>query len=145
MKRIAFGQYFSLVKDMREYEKDHYEKFTALATSTVNNVMDRNILKLEFSNQIITKEEPPAMSPSPTLDKMRSLNKKGDRVGRPSSKRPFQRLAKLVGWMAGPRQAQNEHLAFAEKIIAATKSTSHVKVADSMTDFSIQQAKCMFA
>lgn len=126
---------------MREYEMDHYEKFTTRANATVNSVMDKNILKIEFSHQIISKEEVTPRSPSPTLQ-VRKTQKKAPDTSQSSAPRPFQRMAKLVGWMTGRKYVQDEHLVFAEKILAATKSTSKVKTTDSVTEFSIQQAKC---
>lgn len=133
---------------MRNYEKDHLDKFTAKATATVNSVMERNILKLEYTHQIIAKEEVAPRSPSPTLQRMRHVNKKkregSDADDDKPLKRPFQRMAKLVGWMTAHKHIKDEHLVFAEKILAATKSNSKVKTSDAVTEFSIQQAKCKF-
>lgn len=51
-KRSAFSQYIQLVKNIREYEKDNFQEFTVYGTRTVNSVLKRNILKLEFCEPI---------------------------------------------------------------------------------------------
>lgn len=52
LKRTAFAQYFSLVNDMQQYEKDNFNTFQAEATFVVNNCLNRHILKLEFSEDL---------------------------------------------------------------------------------------------
>lgn len=149
LKRTAFSQYFSLVKDMREYEKEHFDKYLKNATQVVNSVTKSNILKLEFSHQVVTRDETSRRASSPTLLPLsRSKFKRVAGLGSAmagSSKRnnQFQRMAHLVGWMAGGRARQNQHLAFAEKVLEATKTMANLKAAES-TEFGIQQAKCKF-
>lgn len=52
LKRTAFAQYFSLVNDMQQYEKDNFNNFQNEATFAVNNCLNRHILKLEFSEDL---------------------------------------------------------------------------------------------
>lgn len=44
-----------LVKDFQAYEKDNFQKFTTYGTKTVNGVLKRNILKLEFCDTMLGK------------------------------------------------------------------------------------------
>lgn len=46
LKRTAFSQYFMLANDMNEYEKQQFEDFLAKGIFVVNNILKRNILKL---------------------------------------------------------------------------------------------------
>lgn len=151
---------------MREYEKDHYDKFASAANGIVNGGMKRNILKLEFSHQIIGKGGAGGTgdglhSPSPS---MQSITKPRGNKHRPAglgsvlafgdggggtggggrrASAHFQRMVKLITWMSAQKHAQDQHLMFAEKILAATKSTTNIKVdQNTATEFSIQQAKC---
>lgn len=57
-KRSAFSQYIQLVKNIREYEKDNFQEFTAYGTRTVNSVLKRNILKLEFCEPVYGEDIP---------------------------------------------------------------------------------------
>lgn len=133
---------------MREYEKEHFDKYLKNATLVVNSVTKSNILKLEFSHRVLTREETTRRPSSPSLlplsrTKMKRVAGLGSAMAstsRPSNQ--FQRIAHLVGWMAGSRVRQNQHLAFAEKVLEATKNMSNMKAAES-TEFGIQQAKCM--
>lgn len=54
-KRATFRQYLMLVKNIRDYEKDNFQQFLGYATRTVNSVLRRNILKLEFCEPIFGK------------------------------------------------------------------------------------------
>lgn len=56
-KRTTFRQYLMLVKNIRDYEKENFQQFLAYATRTVNSVLRRNILKLEFCESIFGKTE----------------------------------------------------------------------------------------
>lgn len=151
LKRTAFSQYFSLVQDMRDYEKGHFEKFTSKATYNINSVMKRNILKLEFSNQVVQEDTSDNKSSSSlssvALSKVK-INKRPSGLGsalhmRKSGK--FDRLIKVVGWMTNKKNPEDQHLAFAEKIIKATKSISSVKTeSESTPDFTLQQARCTY-
>lgn len=49
LKRTAFGQYFSLVNDMFQYEKDHFENYERKSIFVANNMLRRNLLKLEIT------------------------------------------------------------------------------------------------
>lgn len=132
---------------MREYEKEHFDKYLKTATLVVNSVTKSNILKLEFSHQVVTREETARRPSSPSLlplsrTKMKRVAGLGSAMAGTSRRsNQFQRIAHLVGWMAGNRVRQNQHLAFAEKILEATKNMANVKAAES-TEFGIQQAKC---
>uniref|UniRef100_A0A336KIK9 CSON011062 protein n=1 Tax=Culicoides sonorensis TaxID=179676 RepID=A0A336KIK9_CULSO len=148
LKRTAFSQYFSLVQDMRDYEKEHFDKFSTKATFIINSVMKRNILQLEFLQKV--DKEVAISDATPTPSSLSTKQSKGVRnhsglgsalqmkkVGK------LDRLIKVVGWMSSKKEDQNQHLAFAEKYLKAHKSVSSVKLTESNVDFTMQQAKLM--
>lgn len=47
-KRTAFSQYFELINNMNEYEKEHVQEYLKNATLIVNNILKRNILRLKI-------------------------------------------------------------------------------------------------
>lgn len=47
---MAFSQYFALVNEMNEYEKEHVHDFLRNGTLIVNNILKRNILKLRIND-----------------------------------------------------------------------------------------------
>lgn len=149
LKRTAFSQYFSLVQDMRDYEKEHFEKFSTKATFIINSVMKRNILKLEFLHNV--DKETAAASETTASPSVLSVNKQTKSNRRPSGLGSalqmkkvgkLDRLIKVVGWMSNKKEDQNQHLAFAEKYLKANKSISSVKTIDSSVEFTMQQARC---
>jgi dynein heavy chain, axonemal len=52
-KRTAFNQYFSLVADINEYEKENFKEFNAKGTFIVNKELKKNILRLEYNDTAI--------------------------------------------------------------------------------------------
>lgn len=55
LMRTAFSQYFSLANDMNEYEKQQLADFLAKGTFVVNNIIKRNILKLNICGSPVGK------------------------------------------------------------------------------------------
>lgn len=56
LKRTAFSQYFSLAKNMDDYEKQKYDDFLAKGTFVVNSILKRNILKLSICGETQGKQ-----------------------------------------------------------------------------------------
>jgi dynein heavy chain, axonemal len=55
MKKTAFSQYINLMADIGQYEKDNFEEFLSNATATVNRVLKRNLLKLEYYDAAVSE------------------------------------------------------------------------------------------
>lgn len=131
---------------MRDYEKEHFEKFSTKATFIINSVMKRNILKLEFLYNI-NKEAVSETTPSPSVlsVKQTKSNRRPSGLGSALHMKKvgkLDRLIKVVGWMSNKKEDQNQHLAFAEKYLKANKSISSVRTVDSSVEFTMQQARC---
>lgn len=130
---------------MRDYEKEHFEKFSTKATFIINSVMKRNILKLEFLYNT-DKEAVSETTPSPSVlsVKQTKSNRRPSGLGSALQMKKvgkLDRLIKVVGWMSNKKEDQNQHLAFAEKYLRANKSNSSVRTIDSSAEFTLQQAR----
>lgn len=51
LKRTAFQKYFALIEDMNYFERINYNNFLAKGTKIVNDILKRNILKLQISRR----------------------------------------------------------------------------------------------
>ncbi|XP_062558011.1 dynein axonemal heavy chain 10 isoform X2 [Armigeres subalbatus] len=118
-KRATFRQYLMLVKSIRDYEKDNFQQYLSHATGTVNSVLRRNILKLEFCEPIFELEE----------DKRLARAKKETTSRRPSAlmsageKGKYSNIATAVRWIVNRPDSQNPELTLAQKLVRASRNT----------------------
>uniref|UniRef100_A0A182IR22 AAA+ ATPase domain-containing protein n=1 Tax=Anopheles atroparvus TaxID=41427 RepID=A0A182IR22_ANOAO len=145
LQRTAFGQYMQLVKEFKGYEKDNFQKFTVHGTKTVNSVLKRNILKLEFCDTMIELQN----------EKKTAKSKKDQ----PSTRRPsalmtgkdrsrYTNIATAVRWLVTRPDAQDPQLALAQKLVRAARNTPSQVSSGSGTqtpanEFKINQAQLM--
>ncbi|XP_053669700.1 dynein axonemal heavy chain 10 [Anopheles nili] len=144
LQRTAFSQYMQLVSNFKEYEKDNFERFIGYGTKTVNSVLKRNILKLEFSETILEL----------TREKSAQKSKKD----KPSTRRPsalmtgkdrsrYTNIATAVRWLVNRPDAMDPQLALAQKLVRAVRNTpSQISTSGTQTpasEFKINQAQLM--
>ncbi|XP_058060896.1 dynein axonemal heavy chain 10 [Anopheles bellator] len=144
LQRTAFGQYMHLVKDFKEYEEDNYQKFTARGTKTVNSVLKRNILKLEFCETMLElereKKVPKAKTNQQSARRPSALMAGKDRAR-------YTNIATAVRWLVNRPDAPDPQLALAQKLVRAARHTpSQGSSSGSQTpagEFKINQAQLM--
>lgn len=143
LKRTAFAQYFSLVNDMQQYEKDNFNKFQNEATFVVNNCLNRHILKLEFSEELTEAYVPKkkrAKSPS-AAKAIRRQSFFGTRAAASSGK--FSAVATAIKWLATKPGTEDAHLIMAEKFLETASQPSLPGRKDkAVDDFKVAQANC---
>uniref|UniRef100_A0A6E8V0M9 Dynein heavy chain 10, axonemal n=1 Tax=Anopheles coluzzii TaxID=1518534 RepID=A0A6E8V0M9_ANOCL len=153
LQRSAFGQYMQLVKDFQAYEKDNFQKFTTYGTKTVNGVLKRNILKLEFcdtmlgkvgkGNQAISVKERKASKAK--KDKLSARRPSALMTGKDRSR--YTNIATAVRWLVNRPDALDPQLALAQKLVRAARNTpSQISSSGSQTpasEFKMNQAQLM--
>uniref|UniRef100_A0A182NRZ8 AAA+ ATPase domain-containing protein n=1 Tax=Anopheles dirus TaxID=7168 RepID=A0A182NRZ8_9DIPT len=145
LQRNAFGQYMQLVKHFQEYEKDNFQKFTAHGTKTVNGVLKRNILKLEFCETILELQREKKVSKS-KKDKPAS-ERRPSALMTGKDRTRYTNIATAVRWLVNRPDALDPQLALAQKLVRAARNTpSQVSSDGSATpasEFKINQAQLM--
>uniref|UniRef100_A0A182Y3M8 Dynein heavy chain tail domain-containing protein n=1 Tax=Anopheles stephensi TaxID=30069 RepID=A0A182Y3M8_ANOST len=144
LQRTAFGQYMQLVKDFKGYEKDNFQKFTTYGTKTVNSVLKRNILKLEFCETMLELQKE---------KKSASAKKEKASLRRPSAlmtgkdRTRYTNIATAVRWLVNRPDGLDPQLALAQKLVRAARNTpSQISSSGSQTpasEFKINQAQLM--
>uniref|UniRef100_A0A8W7PMI7 AAA+ ATPase domain-containing protein n=1 Tax=Anopheles coluzzii TaxID=1518534 RepID=A0A8W7PMI7_ANOCL len=153
LQRSAFGQYMQLVKDFQAYEKDNFQKFTTYGTKTVNGVLKRNILKLEFCDTMLGKVGKGSQAISVKERKASKAKKDKLSARRPSAlmtgkdRSRYTNIATAVRWLVNRPDALDPQLALAQKLVRAARNTpSQISSSGSQTpasEFKINQAQLM--
>uniref|UniRef100_A0A182QX06 Dynein heavy chain tail domain-containing protein n=1 Tax=Anopheles farauti TaxID=69004 RepID=A0A182QX06_9DIPT len=146
LQRSAFGQYMSLVKHFQEYEKDNFQKFTAHGTKTVNGVLKRNILKLEFCETMLELQKeikvPKSRKDKPASERRPSALMTGKDRSR------YTNIATAVRWLVNRPDVLDPQLALAQKLVRAARHTpsqgSSTGPATPANEFKINQAQRKF-
>uniref|UniRef100_A0A182K9N2 Uncharacterized protein n=1 Tax=Anopheles christyi TaxID=43041 RepID=A0A182K9N2_9DIPT len=133
-----------LVKEFKEYEKDNFQKFTTYGTKTVNSVLKRNILKLEFCDTMLELQKERKMSKT-KKDKLSARRPSALMTGKDRSR--YTNIATAVRWLVNRPDALDPQLALAQKLVRAARSTpSQMSSSGSQTpasEFKINQAQLM--
>uniref|UniRef100_A0A182TQL6 AAA+ ATPase domain-containing protein n=1 Tax=Anopheles melas TaxID=34690 RepID=A0A182TQL6_9DIPT len=144
LQRSAFGQYMQLVKDFQAYEKDNFQKFTTYGTKTVNGVLKRNILKLEFCDTMLELQKERKASKA-KKDKLSARRPSALMTGKDRSR--YTNIATAVRWLVNRPDALDPQLALAQKLVRAARNTpSQISSSGSQTpasEFKINQAQLM--
>ncbi|XP_058811885.1 dynein axonemal heavy chain 10 isoform X1 [Topomyia yanbarensis] len=150
-KRSAFSQYIGLVKNIRDYEKENFQQFTAYGTRIVNTVLKRNILKLEFCEPIYELEQ--LKRTARTKREARAQHSR-----RPSAlmaateKGKYSNIATAVRWIVNRPESLNPELTLAQTLVRASRNTptpvtttgsDTVGVHTPAREFKIKQAQLM--
>ncbi|XP_055585528.1 dynein axonemal heavy chain 10-like [Uranotaenia lowii] len=145
-KRTALSHYLQLVTNLKDYEKDNFQEYSAFATRTVNSVLRRNILKLEFCEPIFELEQ----NKRSARMKKQQMDKKPRRpsalmAGADSNK--YVNIATAVRWIVQRPDSVNPELSLAQKLVQASKNTSLSGSASGIqtpaAEFKIKQAHLM--
>nr|XP_040226033.2 dynein axonemal heavy chain 10 isoform X2 [Anopheles coluzzii] len=144
LQRSAFGQYMQLVKDFQAYEKDNFQKFTTYGTKTVNGVLKRNILKLEFCDTMLELQKERKASKA-KKDKLSARRPSALMTGKDRSR--YTNIATAVRWLVNRPDALDPQLALAQKLVRAARNTpSQISSSGSQTpasEFKMNQAQLM--
>lgn len=151
LKRTAFAQYFTLVADMRGYENDNFDQFLEAGIYIVNNCMKKNILKVEFSEEILLETVPKATKKNRQFDQ--GLKKRRQSgffgVGRRGSmaKGKFASMATAIQWLANRPGTEDTNVQMAQKFLtaAAEISSTNDPNVEEPDQFKVKQAKVMLA
>ncbi|XP_050088792.1 dynein axonemal heavy chain 10 [Anopheles aquasalis] len=146
LQRSAFGQYIQLVKAFKDYEQDNFQKFTARGTKTVNSVLKRNILKLEFCETILELEKVKKGPKAKQQDKTAPRRPSALMAGKDKAR--YTNIATAVRWLVNRPDAQDPQLALAQKLVRAARNTPSQGSSSGMQtptsgQFKINQAQLM--
>lgn len=149
LKRTAFAQYFALVTDMRRYENDNFDQFLEAGVYIVNNCMKKNILKVEFSEEILIDVVPKTVKKKRTFDQ--GLKKRRQSgffgVGRKGSmmKGKFASMATAIQWLANRPGTDDTNLEMAQKFLTSASAmvSTNGPNAEQPDQFKVNQAKVM--
>ncbi|XP_052562272.1 dynein axonemal heavy chain 10 isoform X4 [Culex pipiens pallens] len=122
-KRSAFSQYIQLVKNIREYEKDNFQEFTVYGTRTVNSVLKRNILKLEFCEPIYELEQEKRSARLKKADTLAKGSRKPSALMAGTDRTKYSNIATAVRWIVNRPESQNPELTLAQKLVRASRNT----------------------
>ncbi|XP_055533348.1 dynein axonemal heavy chain 10 [Wyeomyia smithii] len=120
--RSVFSQYMELVMKFREYEQDNFQQFMTNGTRTVNSVLKRNILKLEFCEPVYELVQQKQTTRT-RREAVKSESRKPSllMVGTDHSK--YANIATAVRWIVNQPESQNPELTLAQKLVRASRNT----------------------